>query len=305
MSQPWAAETIVDPALAAALLEEQFPDLAPVSVAALGAGWDNTAYLVNGSYVVRFPRRAIAVPLLEAEARLLPWIAGRVPLAVPVPVLVGRPGARFAWPFLGYRELPGTTACRLALDDGARTAAAPALGSFLAALHALPVAEARARGAGGDTIGRLELADKVPTALARLDDLAGTVPPAEATAARALIAASAGIHAPAGEVLVHGDLYARHLLLDAGARPCGVIDWGDVHVGHPAVDLSLALGFLPPAARPAFLRAYGRTVDPATWRLARFRALWSALAIVGYGRDVGDADLVREGGRALEHACAA
>ncbi|MCH7839494.1 MAG: phosphotransferase [Planctomycetes bacterium] len=38
--------------------------------------------------------------------------------------------------------------------------------------------------------------------------------------------------------LVHRDLYARHMLVDDDGRPCGVIDWGDVHVGDPAIDLS-------------------------------------------------------------------
>ena len=38
-------------------------------------------------------------------------------------------------------------------------------------------------------------------------------------------------------VFVHGDLYSRHLLVDDAGRPCGVIDWGDCHVGDPAVDL--------------------------------------------------------------------
>ena len=304
MSPPWTAEEIVAPALAAALLEEQFPALAPVVVAPLGVGWDNTAYLVNDAHVVRFPRRQIAVALLEAEARLLPWIAGRVPLPVPVPSLHGQPSARFRWPFLGYGHLAGTTACRLALGDAERAAVAPALGTFLAALHALPVSEARRLGAGGDTIGRLDLRTKVPRAHAYLDGLGDAVSAADAAAARALLAAAATIAAPPSEALVHGDLYARHLLLDARTRLCGVIDWGDVHVGHPAVDLSVAIGFLPPAARPAFVHAYG-PIDAETWRLARFRALWSALAILGYGRDIGDGDLVREGGRALGHALAA
>ena len=47
---------------------------------------------------------------------------------------------------------------------------------------------------------------------------------------------------------VHGDLYARHLLLDETRLPSGVIDWGDVHLGDPALDLSVAISFLPPAA---------------------------------------------------------
>jgi aminoglycoside phosphotransferase (APT) family kinase protein len=103
-----------------------------------------------------------------------------------------------------------------------------------------------------------------------------------------------------GPVLVHGDLYARHVLVDGAGAPCGVIDWGDVHLGDPAIDLSLACGFLPAAARDLFRAEYG-PIAGSTWEKARFRALFSAVAILFYGADVGDADLVREGRAALRN----
>ena len=42
----------------------------------LGAGWDNTVFLVNESFVFRFPRREIAVACMEAEIRVLPGLVG-------------------------------------------------------------------------------------------------------------------------------------------------------------------------------------------------------------------------------------
>ena len=93
---------------------------------------------------------------------------------------------------------------------------------------------------------------------------------------------------------MHGDLYARHLLVDEQRSLSGVIDWGDVHLGDPAIDLSVACGFLPLAGRAEFCRAYG-PVDEPTWRLARFKALLTAVMLVVYGHDVKDEDLLREG----------
>jgi len=304
MAAPWTAEEVVSPALAAELLDEQFPALAPAAVAPLGVGWDNTAYLVNSALVVRFPRRQIAVALLEAEAHLLPWMAPQLPLPVPRPELRGQPSDRFRWPFLGYRLLPGRTACALDLTDDQRATAAAPLGTFLRALHELDASEAERLGAVGDLVGRLDLPTRIPRARAKLEAAAPQLTAAQMEAAHALIAASADIQAPAARAVVHGDLYARHLLCDEAGRLCGVIDWGDVHLGHPAVDLSVAHGFLPPDARLAFLAAYGRHVDAETWRLARFRALFSALAIIDYSGKVGDADLEREGRRALDHVLA-
>jgi aminoglycoside phosphotransferase (APT) family kinase protein len=84
---------------------------------------------------------------------------------------------------------------------------------------------------------------------------------------------------------VHGDLYARHLLLDQRNRLCGVIDWGDVHYGLPAVDLSVVHMMVPVPFHDAFFEAYG-PVDERAWRFARYRArhhasfaLESALAL--------------------------
>jgi aminoglycoside phosphotransferase (APT) family kinase protein len=298
----WTAEEVVDVPRGRRLIEEQFPELAPARLQELGVGWDNTAYVVNETYVFRFPRREVAVALLETEARALPAIASRLPLAVPVPIFAGVPSAAFRWPFSGYRFLAGRTACRARLDDQQRLALAEPLGRFLAALHALPVAEMVALGVGGDSIGRLDLATRVPRALEVLDRLPEPSLGVPAQTVRELVQAAASLRVSPARVPAHGDLYVRHLLVDEQGALCGVIDWGDLHIGNPAVDLSVAHGFLPPAARPAFLRAYGRRVPAPTWWLARFRAVFSALMILDYGRQTGDADLEREGRRSLSNA---
>jgi aminoglycoside phosphotransferase (APT) family kinase protein len=246
----------------------------------------------------------VAVPLLEAEARLLPAVAPRLPLPVPIPTRLGRPSSAFRWPFVGYAFVEGQTDCRVRLDEQDRIAAAEPLGQFLAALHAIPVDEVVALGVGGDSIGRLDLTTRVPRALEVMARIPREALGVDARMLRGLIESSASIRAPAAHVLAHGDLYVRHLLVDPQRRLCGVIDWGDLHVGNPAVDLSVAHAFLPPAARSAFMRAYGRRVPAPTWWLARFRALFSALCILDYGRQTGDADLEREARTSLANAAA-
>ena len=98
--------------------------------------------------------------------------------------------------------------------------------------------------------------------------------------------------------LVHGDLYAAHLLVGADGDPCGVIDWGDVHIGQPVVDLALLFSFLPPQGRRSFQQIYGE-IDPTTAAVARFKALEIAVTLVLYGHDNEKADLVRDGQTAL------
>ncbi len=298
MSEPWAPERTVSPELASDLIARQFPGLAPARVEPMGAGWDNTAYLVNETWVFRFPRRAVAVDLLRTEAAILPPLAARLPLAVPEPRYLGEPEERFPWPFAGYRFLAGRTACHADLDDAQRTRAAEPLARFLRALHAVPRDEALWLGAGPDTLGRLDLTKRRRLTRERLDDLHARGLVADVDPLRDLADDVPAGWEPVASALVHGDLYARHLLVDGAGAVTGVIDWGDVHFGDPVVDLALVPGFLPPAAWPAFRAAYG-PVGADAWRVARFKALYVAATLVAYGADVGDAVIVREARTAL------
>lgn len=296
---PWHPERVVDAALAARLVASSAPELAPARVEAIGTGWDNTVFLVNDAFVFRFPRRAIAVELLENELRVLPRLAPALPIPIPVPVFEGAPALGYPWPFAGYRYLPGRPATRRPLTDFERRAAAPVLGRFLRALHGVDPAEAPAP---PDAHGRLDVAAQAPLVRERFAHLRalGLVPDGDRWADR-FESAAAEAPAPAGKVrVVHGDLYAAHLLVDDAGAVTGIIDWGDVHTGHPAVDLSLVFAFLPEAARDAFLAAYG-PIDDETRRLAWLRAVRHTVMVLAYGDDAGRPDLVREGRVALAH----
>jgi aminoglycoside phosphotransferase (APT) family kinase protein len=300
MGDPWSAERVVDDAMARALVESQFPDLAPARVEPFGVGWDNTAYLVGGEWVFRFPRRPIAVALIEREAKLLPALASAVPLPMPVPKYVGAPSISYPWPFVGYRRLAGRTACSAHLSDGQRAALAEPLARFLRALHAFPVREASELGAPGDELGRTDLETRIPKARACLVELEG-LGLLDRFAARDLeevLERGERIVVGSDVALVHGDLYSRHVLVDAEGRAAGIIDWGDVHLGHRAVDLGVAHIFLPPAAREPFRRAYG-SVDEASWALARLRALYHSANVARYAHRIEDVDLLREARTAL------
>lgn len=293
MSTPWAPERVISPEQARLLIEAQFPQFAPVSLETLGAGFDNTAFLVNGSHVFRFPRRQLAVSFLEAETRLLPKIAARLPLPVPVPVCVGRPTKAFPWPFAGYPLIPGRTACRAKLNDNERGRVAAPLARFLAALHAIPTSDAAALGAGPDSIARLDVHRRTAPARNRLAELVRVGIIEDEAPFRAILEAAPAEFVPRADTLVHGDLYARHLLVDVNHRLSGVIDWGDVHLGDPAGDLMIAFLLLPPHARDHFRTTYGPIPDE-TWQVARLRAVWHTTAVLTYAHATEEADLLQE-----------
>jgi aminoglycoside phosphotransferase (APT) family kinase protein len=103
---------------------------------------------------------------------------------------------------------------------------------------------------------------------------------------------------------VHGDLYARHLLVDAQHTVTGVLDWGDVHLGDPAIELTIVFTILPPEARATFRETYGH-IDEATWDRARFRAFHYGVALLLYGRSEGDEAITKVGWNALSYGASA
>jgi len=301
---PWQAERVVAPAEARALIEDQFPEFRPAQVRNFAQeSWDNTTYLVNGSHVFRFPRREFAANLVDTEAKILPGVAKSVSLAVPDPRWVGRPTETYSWIFAGYSILPGQTACSASLHHDQRHSLAAPLGRFLRELHSIPLPIAEGWGARPDGIRRLDVGYRNPGTIKRLQDMEEKGLIGNAASYVAVLEERENLQTNGPIVLLHGDLYSRHLLLvnDAGPTVSGVIDWGDVHLGHPAVDLSIAHLFLPPESHQCFRSAYG-SIDEDTWELARIRSIWHSCAVAPFAVEQGDSDLSREAFFALRNA---
>ena len=286
----WEPEFDVDEQLAERLISGQFSQLAGATIARFGAGMDNVAFLVANRYVFRFPRRTIVVPLLEREERILPRIAQQLPLPIPFPQFIGKPDLGYPWTFAGYERLRGTSACSLPLSRDDRTAMARPLGEFLGALHSIDLQTGIAAGLPDDELGRLDHRKRFPLAQQRFEELHSAGLIADASPFLQFLAA----HPPAGprerRCIVHGDLYARHLLVDRHHRLSGIIDWGDVHLGDPALDMMAAFSMLPASAYRDFKNAYGG-VDDETWLLAKYRAVYHGSLVAHYGMHINDAAL--------------
>lgn len=294
--RPWLAEREIDASTAARLIAAQFPALAPVHLSPLGAGWDNTVFAVNQAYAFRFPRRRQALALMDTEWKLLDALAPQLPLAIPRPLFHGQPSPEFTWPFAGYTFVAGQPADVADLNHAARLAAIEPLAAFLKALHAFPAEDL---GLPGDTLAKVDIVQRLPQTHSRLLAARDKGLLADLAPFEALIAAlPAATPTTRPQRLVHGDLYIKHLVVDARQRLTGVIDWGDAHLGDPATDLSIVYAFLPPDARTAFWRAYG-AVDDMTLTLARFRALFHNLALLHYGVDTQDQQLVKASRQSL------
>jgi aminoglycoside phosphotransferase (APT) family kinase protein len=278
----WTADIDIDATLAAVLVREQFPQFADASIATLGIGWDNAAYLFAERVVFRFPRRRIGAALIEREIALLPLLAPHLSLAIPVPRFVGRPTTSYPWPFAGSELISGRTACGVDLSDQSRMRLALPLARFLRALHAVEAAPLVERGLTGDTIGRLDPQRCVRATRERIPALAAAGIDDAGQWAEWLEQHPPLSMAENERRVVHGDLYARHIVLGADSQPVGVIDWGDLHLGDPALDLAVAYLMLPQQAHAEFRTAYG-PIDERTWHAARYRAVYHAIIEINYG----------------------
>jgi aminoglycoside phosphotransferase (APT) family kinase protein len=311
---------VVTPPFAADLIREQFPDADVQQVTLLATGWDNTAFVVDGQWLFRFPHREIAVPGVQREITVLPRLAAVLPLPIPDPHFVGRPSARYPWPFFGARLLPGRELADSELSDSARSGAAASVGHFLRMLHdpglvglvngadlqVDPMQRAsppvRARRARKDLAGLVDrrtwspdsdvysLLDQAEHSAAATGSAAAT----DATAAGGMMAAGAAVADHGSVVVSHGDLHVRHLLVDSGGAATGVIDWGDLCLADPAVDLSIAYFGFVGQARADLLTAYGRPISAERELAARACALSLAASLAEYAAADGRAALLRE-----------
>jgi aminoglycoside phosphotransferase (APT) family kinase protein len=280
----WTPEILIDLARAKEVIERDHPDLASLPLTVLGEGWDNLAINVGGEWVFRFSRRELAARLMNNEIRWTSHLAPALDVPIPTAERTGTLGAERPFPYMGHRMLPGTTACRAGLASLPHRALASRLGRLLAQLHSLPVPDDAPR----DIIGRGDHVRRGTRALSRLAEVDEDRVAQDRPAIKALLS----VPAHTGPLCwVHGDLYARHLLLDERRELCGIIDWGDVHAGDPAIDLSIAWSLFRGEAREDLLRAYregGRPVDTALCARARLVAYDYAGALIPYGKALQD-----------------
>ena len=300
---PWEATITAAPEVLRAIVEEQFPEIAPFRTwALLGSGWDNDVWLADDTWVFRFPRRRLAIPFLRRERVLLPVFSPRLPLPITTPCFLGQEREGFPHIFNGYPHLSGECACRMNPSEAKREEHGVILADFLHALHAIEEDRAlasRAREASSVDEGSLERRITWTRGeIARLRDIglmSGDGEPEEEH-----IDTLCADMEPVREDekrWIHGDLYTRHMLLDQNHDLCGVIDWGNACWGDPAYDLGLVFAYLPKTSYDAFAKRHGMEVGEALWRRSLLVSLRHGLALLAYGTDIDDGDLIREAAR--------
>lgn len=284
MTQEWDQTIFLDSTNAKAVIERQ-TNLKITSIELLGQGFDNVAFLVNKEFVFRFPRRDMAITFMENEIALLPSIARHVSFPLSSPCFVGQPSELFSAPFAGYKKLQGVSLSNMSaalIDD---MVYATTLASWLKELHSMPILDSHREALKGDLSIKLQVGkglEKSKKSLMRnkayfLDagfserELFDTID----------ILQRYNFDSDKKISFVHGDLYSKHLLVDPQkGMLTGIIDWGDIQIAHPGLDLSIACMIFSPRSLAHFWELY--EADKEEKARAFFRAFNHPILLLPY-----------------------
>ncbi len=263
--------------LVRALLRSQLPpdkaDWAEEPLAPLAQGWDNVLYKLGETHVVRLPVRRQAATQAEHEIAWVNEAADplvEMGILVPLPEFAGRPDALFPWRWTIVPWIPGQDVSQLPVADRGRLPGQ--LARALAALHRPAPQDAPYNPFRSDLASRATaVADRWPSVHQFLG--------ADVTASfrahwRRALAAPGWPFSPRW---VHGDCHP-HNLIQVEGHLVGIIDFGDVSGGDPAVDLATGWLTFDAGQRDVFRRSAEETgrYDDAVWD----RAIGWALVIV-------------------------
>ncbi len=222
-------------------IRAQYPDLPIVSISLLGEGWANRLCLVNQTLVFRFPLDRNSEQQLLREIRLLPILMPELPLPIPEYEYIALNSEKYPFAFVGYERLPGESipqpsqTLRQALWWRAQA------GIFLTALHHIPIEKVIAVGLDGypsaqawreALAAKLALYDRHVCPLLTTAQCKAILSYLEqAVCDERMVAFSL--------VVLHQDFGFHNFLVDLEkAQITGVLDFGSVSIGDPALDVS-------------------------------------------------------------------
>lgn len=279
------------------LIQRNFPQVAVQIALPITRGWDSFVLEVNGELIFRFPMREDAVEYLQRELSLLLVLEQALSTLIPHFDYIGQGDANYPYMFVGYRKL-----CGVALEDESITpkqlvALAPALANFLSELHSFPVVQAIQAGVQEHTPAQWRERYQE-----RYTDLQERVFPLLDAELRAkserlwedfLDDWASFTFQP---VLIHCDLACEHIFCDLERGfLSGVIDWGDVTIGDPALDF---VGLHSGRGREfteRVLADYQGKVDAAFWQRMDFYLRYGPYSKLLYGVYSGSEKFIAQG----------
>jgi aminoglycoside phosphotransferase (APT) family kinase protein len=298
-SHPWDADWEVSDELVQVLIYSQFSQLASMPIRRIGQGYDNMVYLVGETFVFRFPRRKIAIQLLRMEGKMLPKLEDFITVPYSKPLFYGVGNDDYPAPFLGYTYLSGSFP--LGLTDYQRASSASTLAQFLVNLHTFPIKVALENNVLYDSRDILNITLRKEKMLRFMTVLTPHLQDEEIRKLFAYLHQLKTDNVKPRDVFLHGDLHFKNIIVNEASQVSGIIDWGDMNIGHPACDLSIGYSFLPSYVRQSFFEEYGE-VDEETKNLARLIAIYIPMLLLMQAIDNKDDIIANEAKASIKRA---
>lgn len=260
-----------DEALVHRLVATQFPQWKDLPIrSVVHGGWDNRTFHLGEHMLVRMPSAACYAEKVDKEQEWLPKLAPLLPLQIPEPLAMGKPGEGYPWPWSIYRWIEGETAAFAEIAD--LKDCAMYLAQFLVALHRIDTTGGPLPGSHNFFRGgSLSTYDgETRKAIAVLKDKIDVKMVTE------IWETALATNWPRPPVWVHGDISAGNLLVREG-HLSAVIDFGGLAIGDPACDLAIAWTLFEGKSRETFRTML--PLDTGTWARGRAWTLWKALII--------------------------
>ncbi|MDP1574402.1 MAG: phosphotransferase [Coxiellaceae bacterium] len=281
MANLWNKTVDITATLAKQLIENQC-SLRVDHIQQLDEGWDNTAFLVNHTFIFRFPHRPFGLKCMENEIAFLPKLKPYLSFNASIPIYIGKACDVFPYSFAGYPIIHGNSLCDATVDLIDDIQFAKTLAIWLKELHAIPVNNIVPL-ISDKVSWQFNVEHRVKRCYENLEKYGHYFEKAQFHN-KELIDIIEMIKTFSIEnnfqSILHGDLYCRHIIVNEKCKPEGLIDFGDMFVGDPGIDLSVGMIFSNKAFS-VFLETY-EDVDSKRLALLLFHAFGHAMSFLPY-----------------------
>ncbi|QBD75861.1 hypothetical protein EPA93_07505 [Ktedonosporobacter rubrisoli] len=242
----------------------------------LGSGFSSLVLETSQGVVLRLARNQDAAEGQAKEAKLLPFLQGKLPVAVPFPQWYVAPGQHFPFGVIGYPKLKGAVLQPQLLSEKTQSSLATSCAKFLCSLHAISPAEIQIPELPGP---RAFWQRQERLCAAVLPELHAMLPGTEYSQVERwwdkFLNDSALRQSPS--CLCHGDLWYENILVDKDySAIAGILDFEDAIIADPALDFAALLHLGKPFTL-AVIEAYqAQSHRPSPNLLYRIERYWEA-----------------------------
>ena len=215
-------------------IQKDYPNFAVENITKIGEGMDSAAYLVNNSFVFRFPKDTEVRQNLAKEIAALPILRQRLKIEIPDFEYIGAENS-----FVGYRKIEGEFLIERLFYSFSKNEQAniqKTLAEFLTTIHQ--------QNPDDFTKCGIEVQDFRAEYQNDFENVQQFVFPTISDENKEFITRQFSRYLETDEnfsyqpVLLHNDFRAEHIFVDAKTKKItGIIDFGDIGIGDADYDL--------------------------------------------------------------------